>query len=146
MTYESVERKLRKLDKANKLGFVGICPSVSAVDQDLLRPAKKTTIDVFNSHSSHQLHHFRVLQLRSHEDTGAGSECKLRFHFFFKMFKAQESKTLQNFEWNVCINPVQRLYLSQDTRLLMEVINNFIVTVYRRVNTVQDDSESSQSD
>ena len=36
---------------------------------------------------------------------------------------------------------MQRLYLSKDTTKMMEVINNFIGTVYRRENVSKKDEE-----
>ena len=38
------------------------------------------------------------------------------------------------FEWDVNSNPVQNLYLSQDTQKLMEVVNNQFANVYTRCN------------
>ena len=74
------------------------------------------------------------MQLSTHEDTQAGSECKLRFHFLFNMMKKIPREDLEAFDWDINSNPCQKLWLSKDTKLMMEVINNFIATVYRRVN------------
>ena len=41
---------------------------------------------------------------------------------------------MKQFDWDINSKPVQRLWLSKDTKLLMEVINDFIGTVYKRVN------------
>lgn len=62
------------------------------------------------------------------------SECKMLFHFFFKMIRKKERSGLKNMDWNIDANPVQNLYLSEDTTLLMEVVNNFFATVYVRRN------------
>ena len=43
-------------------------------------------------------------------------------------------KKWQQFDWAISAAPQQRLYLSKDTTRLMEVVNNFVATVYRRVN------------
>ena len=48
--------------------------------------------------------------------------------------KDEKKNPLECFEWDVNSNPIQRLYLSRDTKLMMEVINNFAATVYKRVN------------
>lgn len=39
-----------------------------------------------------------------------------------------------DYEWDISGNPIQRLHLSKDTTLLLEVVNGFIGTVYERVN------------
>ena len=39
-----------------------------------------------------------------------------------------------NIDWDIGSKPVQRLWLSKDTSLMMEVINDYIGTVYKRVN------------
>ena len=41
---------------------------------------------------------------------------------------------LRQFEWDIGSNSIQRLYLSKDTKYLMEVINNITATVYERNN------------
>ena len=78
--------------------------------------------------------HFKVMGLQVHEDTGNRSQCKRLFHFIFPMIKTKMRKQLENFAWDIDSNPVQRLWLSRDTKLMMEVINDYIGTVYRRVN------------
>ena len=45
------------------------------------------------------------------------------------------------FDWDINYKPVQRLWLSKDTTLLMEVINDYIGTVYKRVNVDADGRE-----
>ena len=40
----------------------------------------------------------------------------------------------KGFEWGANGTPVQNLYLSRNTKFLLEVINNFIATVYVREN------------
>ena len=41
---------------------------------------------------------------------------------------------MSKFEWDINTEPVHRIYLSKDTKRLMEVINNFVAIVYYRVN------------
>ena len=78
------------------------------------------------------------MQLRVHEDTKGFSECAVRFHFLFPMIKAKYRDKLKQFDWDINSAPVQRLWLSRDTKRLMEVINDFIGTVYVRVNLNED--------
>ena len=80
------------------------------------------------------LYHFKVMELKVYEDTTEESECRLRFHFIFDMLKSKTRQKLEDFIWDVSSNPSQRLYLSHDTTRLMEVINNYVATVYYRVN------------
>ena len=98
-------------------------------------------IKIQSSHKKVEFYHFKVMQLKTHEDTEAGSECKLRFHFFFKKLAEKKRAYLKDFGWDVNNRPNQRLYLSRDTNRLMEVINNFTATVYTRC-TVQERSKS----
>ena len=79
-------------------------------------------------------HHFKVMQLRTHEDTGKGSECRLKFHFMFELVQKKRREHLGGYEWDINSNPQQRLFLSQSTHRLMEVINDFMAIVYTRVN------------
>ena len=87
-----------------------------------------------NSQQKAELYHFKVMELKTHEDTSEGSQCRLRFHFIFDIIKRRPKKHLEAFDWDVNSAPMQRLYLSRDTTKMMEVINNFIATVYRRVD------------
>ena len=70
----------------------------------------------------------------THEDTDNGSQCRLRFHFIFDIIMRRKKQKLKDFDWDVNSAPMQRLYLSRDTTKMMEVINNFIATVYKRVD------------
>ena len=45
---------------------------------------------------------------------------------------------MKNFDWDINSNPVQRLYLSENTLYMMEVTNDFIANVYYRVNVTED--------
>ena len=74
------------------------------------------------------------MELKVHEDTTVESECRLRFHFIFDMIKPKKRKKLEDFVWDISSNRCQRLYLSHDTTRLMEVVNNYVATVYYRVN------------
>ena len=77
------------------------------------------------------------MELRTHEDTKEGSQCNLRFHFIFDIIKTRQKESLKDFDWDVNSAPMQRLFLSRDTTKMMEVINNFVATVYKRVNIEQ---------
>lgn len=89
---------------------------------------------MLNSQQQSELYHFKVMELQTHEDTREASVCKLKFHFMFDLIKKKERDHLKMFEWDINSNPVQRLYLSRDTKHLMEVINNTVATVYYREN------------
>ena len=58
----------------------------------------------------------------------------MKFHFTFNLIKSEENSQLDEFEWDINSDPHHRLYLSKDTTRLMEVINNFVATVYYRIN------------
>ena len=78
------------------------------------------------------------MELKTHEDTKGFSNCRLRFHFLFDMIRRRERQHLKNFDWDINSNPVQRLYLSENTLYMMEVTNDFIANVYYRVNVTED--------
>jgi len=63
-----------------------------------------------------------------------GSEVKMILHFVFPKYQKHVSTEGSDYAWDIRTNPVQRLYLSQDTNLLMEVVSNYIGTVYEREN------------
>lgn len=44
------------------------------------------------------------MKLRTHEDTGKRSECKLLFHFFFELIKKSDEDG-SHFEWEIAYNP-----------------------------------------
>ena len=75
-----------------------------------------------------------MLELRTFPDTGRTNEVKALFHFFFQLILARKKdrERLSEFGWNYNADPIQRLYLSKDTGLLMEVINNKVAIVYSR--------------
>ena len=91
-------------------------------------------VKVLNSQQKSNLFHFKVMELKVHEDTNNHSVVREKFNFFFEMLKTKDEKKnpLECFEWDVNSNPIQRLYLSRDTKLMMEVINNFAATVYKK--------------
>lgn len=91
-------------------------------------------LKVLNSQQKSNVYHFKVMQLRNYEDTRTCGDCKVRFHFFFELFRRKKHAYLEEFEWDINDNPQQFLYLSRDTKRLMEVVNNFTATVYYRVN------------
>ena len=74
------------------------------------------------------------------------NECELKFHFFFDMIHEQKDNNdkLYEFDWDVSSNLQQRLYLSKDTTKMMEVINNFIAKIYKRVNVLTDENGVQQ--
>ena len=70
-------------------------------------------------------YHFKVMELRTHEDTKDFSECKLKFHFMHDMIVPQQRDYLKKFDWDINSKPVQRLFLSRDSLRMMEVLNDF---------------------
>ena len=74
------------------------------------------------------------MQLRVHEDTKGASQCKVRFHFLFKMIRKSVDQSEKLCDWDINSRPVQHLHLSKDTKKIMEVINYKIATVYKRIN------------
>ena len=62
-------------------------------------------VKIVNSVQKTELYHFKVMELRSHEDTKALSSCKLRFHFFFELLKKKELLHLKNYDWDVNSSP-----------------------------------------
>ena len=66
------------------------------------------------------------MQLASHEDrvSEVGSECTLKFHFFFLLLRWQPDERLKAYEWDINSNLKQRLYLSKNTYRMLEVIND----------------------
>ena len=76
------------------------------------------------------------MELRAHEDTKRNSICKVKFHFFFNLLKKSNKIDVADteFEWEISSDPQQRLYLSQDSYRMMEVMNNLTATVYTRHN------------
>ena len=90
--------------------------------------------------TDHEWFHFKVMELKTASDKDLSEECNLLFHFDFKMIKPKIRKLVHDLDSDVSANPVQRLILSKDTRLLMEVINHFIAEVYERVD-IEDSGE-----
>ena len=84
------------------------------------------------------------MELKTASDKGLSEQCNLLFHFDFKMIKPKIRKLVQDLDSDVSANPVQRLILSKDTRLLMEVINHFIAEVYERVD-IDDSGERREA-
>ena len=74
------------------------------------------------------------MELKTASDIGKSEECNLLFHFDFKMIKPKIRNLVKDLDSDVSASPIQRLILSKDTRLLMEVINHFIAEVYERVD------------
>jgi len=60
---------------------------------------------VLNSQQKSNLYHFKVMQLKTHEDTKGASECKVRFHFMFELIEKKQSN-LANYDWSETSNPI----------------------------------------
>ena len=82
------------------------------------------------------------------------NQSKLRFHFFHKTInqeredqKMRETKSLRKkihinstdrqFEWDTSHKTIQRLYLSRDTKRMLEIINNAVAVIYTRSNVME---------
>ena len=64
------------------------------------------TVEVINSQSKQDLFHFKVMQLKVHEDTKAKNECTLKFNFFFGMIKKRKlSQNRPKFDWDINWQP-----------------------------------------
>lgn len=133
-----LKKKIRNQDLKNKHGMVNIDQNVKRLEDNLFKPYPAIPIEILNSQQESDLYHFKVMELRTHEDTKGFSSCRLRFHFLFDMIRRKERQHLKKFDWDVNSNPVQRLYLSENTRYMMEVTNDFIANVYYRVNVSED--------
>ena len=91
-----------------------------------------------------ETYNFKVVQLKTYKDQGKKGidACTVLFHFDLPLIKnsaLQEefSNKVENSEdevWNFEKNSVQRLYLSKNTRFLLEVINNEFGIIYSRVD------------
>ena len=63
-------------------------------------------VKVRNSQQKADLYHFKVMELRAHEDTHVKSVCRLRFHFIFDMIRRKTRDDLSNMSWDINSNPV----------------------------------------
>ena len=109
--------------------------SIEPLPQDLFTTnSGQSQAAVSEGLTEHEWFHFKVMELKTASDRDGSEECNLLFHFDFKMIKPKIRKLVQDLDSDVSANPVQRLILSKDTRLLMEVINHFIAEVYERVD------------
>lgn len=127
--------------KINRQRTVNIEENVRLLEKSLFIANKDIKIDILDSQSLVELYHFKVMSLRVHEDTKSNSVCSLLFHFIFPLIKQKTREYLKNYDWNIDEKPVQRLWLSKDTRLMMLVINDVIGTVYRRIDIDDDGNE-----
>ena len=84
--------------------------------------------------ANHELFHFKVMELKTFEDGQPRPTCKCLFNFNFPKIKKTSEAYLKDFEFDVTQDPKQRLYLSKDTTLMMEVINGLVAKIYRRQN------------
>ena len=82
-----------------------------------------------------------MIELKTFEDTGRASECRVRFHFTHRLIRRKEKFGNQISKgWCLSHNAIQRLYLSRSTRRLMEVFNNTFAVVYERQVVKKTDS------
>ena len=106
-------------------------------------------------------YHFKVMQLRTHEDDPSiVHDCRVKFHFKHPLIKqkqktetntvkvdgqAEETKT-NDFEADINDETVQRLYLSMNTKYMMEVISDKFAIVYRRQFIQEGDEDVAIAD
>ena len=80
---------LEKNAVRNKEGTVKSNKTIMKLGDGLFKARDdKLNVRVLNSQQKSQLFHFKVMQLKVHEDEPKGlSQCKVRFHFFFELLK-----------------------------------------------------------
>ena len=120
------------LERRNYVGLVNIDKNSGLLGPIVKEAEGKMPVRVRNSLQEMELHHFKVLELRTYEDLQQSSQCRVLFSFNFKMLRQQIRNDLENMDWDIDSKPVQHLYLSQNTEYMMEVVNNFFATVYSR--------------
>ena len=115
---------------------------VAPIDPELMEASPpECTVIVRDQQQEPRLHHFKVIELKSFKDTETASQVNVLFHFAFPKYQKHAKSTDEQYTWDIRTDPKQRLYLSQDTTKLMEVINNYIGTVYVRINIDEDGRE-----
>ena len=102
-----ITKILGKNKEKNKTGTCKIDKHVPILDEHLFTAnCEETKVKVLNSRQKSDLYHFKVMQLKGHEDTGVQSECKVLFHFFFDIFRAKKKEDkLTQFEWDINDKP-----------------------------------------
>ena len=81
------------------------------ISKDLFKTdSQSIQIEVVKSQQRSDVFHFKVMQLASHEDRNqndprVGSECTLRFHFFFELLRLQQDDRLKAYDWDVNSKP-----------------------------------------
>ena len=67
------------------------------------------------------------------------TRCKVLFTFIHRIIKKNKKEDtilddkMADLECDLSVDPVQRMYLSKNTKKMMEVINNRFAIVYERV-------------
>jgi len=89
-------------------------------------------VDLVENSQKVGLYHFKVVELKTFTDTMDNNEVKTVFHFFFQLILTKHQVGLEKFSWNYQSHPVQKIYLSQDTMKLMEVLNDTVAILYER--------------
>lgn len=88
------------------MGIAHVDRTVPELKNDLFRSCDESvSIRVLNSQQKSDLFHFKVMELKVHEDTKGYSCCKVRFHFLFELLRKRVNDKLQIFEWNVNQTP-----------------------------------------
>ena len=123
------------MERANKFDVATLnAGSISQLSPDLLRGDAEMEVKIRETQIDLDIFNFKVMELKTFEDTSFVNTCRCLFNFNFKLIQKEPKEYLKMFDFDITQNPIQRLYLSKDTKLLMEVINGFVATVYERFN------------
>ena len=142
-----LQKAMNRQEMKNKEGIAHLDQRMPQLKGDMFRSSNsKVKVKVLNSQQKSDLFHFKVMQLRVHEDTKSSSSCKIRFHFFFELLRKRVKNELEIFDWNVNHSPKQRLYLSRNTMRLMEVINGTTAVVYQRKDVIDGETQAMESE
>ena len=62
--------KLEKQERKNQAGLVNLDHNVAQLEKKLFRPsANEMKVQILNSQQKAELYHFKVMELKTHEDT-----------------------------------------------------------------------------
>jgi hypothetical protein len=105
--YEYAMQKINRQLEKNKEGLVNVDKKVKPLGNDFLQVDNdKMPIFILNSQQKADLYHFKVMELKTHEDTGGASVCRLRFHFFFDIIRTKKREDLSKMAWDINSDPI----------------------------------------
>lgn len=83
-----LEKKLKNAFEKNAKFIVNLDSNVNCLDDNLFTSSNtEVQTEVVNSEQQRDIFHFKVMELRSSEDTKKESLCRVRFHFLFKLLR-----------------------------------------------------------